>query len=651
MGQSTTKGINGQLKRFKGDFACPVCKGTEDEHRGQGTRCFGYLSGNSIFCTREDHANQAPFVPSASGYRHNAKGPCPCGQEHSPVDPPPGHKSKRAYRPIDRVYPYRDAAGKVVHETVRFKPKGFSQRRPGPNGKDIWSLKGVKRVLYHLPELLTADPMRPVWIVEGEKDADRLRLLGEVATTCAEGAGKWKDEYADTLTGRICRIIADNDEPGRRHAEKVAQSLQGKAKSVTIVELPGLPDGGDVSDFLNGGGTLEQLNALANGPPKERPILNARGRWVSCLHNSLLWIADKGYTVRYDSFRHLILVDGRPLDDETVIAFTTQIEAGRRIGWKQEHTRSALIALAHRNQFNSLTEWLDSLKWDGTPRLNAFFHDAYACESTPYTEECARVLFLSGVARAYDPGVQADVMVVLIGPQGIGKSMGMSALCPDPLWYADDLGCDLFERKAGEGLRGKWLIEFSEFSRINRATIDVVKSFVSRRSDYYRPAYGRIHKDFPRTCVFVGTTNDDHPLTDRENRRFMPIHCGNVVPGWIAANREQLWAEAVHRYRGGDKWWVTDPTLLAEVAEKQEDARQDDLWEAILSREIGHINTVTMERAAEALNLYNDRMDRGTQMRIGLALKSLGYTRRRVRNGTARNYEWTKDPSLPVPPF
>ena len=143
---------------------------------------------------------------------------------------------------------------------------------------------------------------------------------------------------------------------------------------------------------------------------------------------------------------------------------------------------------------------------------------------------------------------------------------------PVPPWFADDLGCDLFDRRAGEGLRGLWIFEFSEFSRVNRATVETVKAFISRRVDHYRPPYGRIAKDFPRTNIFVGTTNDPHPLHDQENRRFMPVEVTQADTDWIASNRDQLWAEAVERYRGGAKWWVTGPTLLVEVAAKQEDA-------------------------------------------------------------------------------
>jgi predicted P-loop ATPase len=395
-------------------------------------------------------------------------------------------------------------------------------------------------------------------------------------------------------------------------------------------------------------GTMPKWSANNPGPAAAKsdkdPIVTKQGFWLSCLHNTLFWLEKNGRysAIRYDRFRQVVLAGKRPLDDELVISLTAEIERDIRSAWCQDHVRSALVETAHRHDFSSLTEWLGSLKWDGTSRLGRFFPEAYGCELSDYTKACADVLFISGVARAYQPGCQADGMVVLIGAQGVGKSMGMAALCPDLAWYADDLGCDLGDRKAGEGLRGKWLIEFSEFSRINRATLDVVKSFITRRSDYYRPAYGRTHKDYPRTCIFVGTTNDPHPLQDRENRRFMPVECPSQAKvEWISANRDQLWAEAVALYRDGAKWWVICPTLLAEIAGKQEDARQNDAWEEILAEEIGHLSSITMQRAAEALKIEIGRLDRSTQTRIGLVLKSLGYNRNRVMVKGKRAYIWT----------
>ena len=174
---------------------------------------------------------------------------------------PPVPSNER--RRLVATYRYADAAGVLLYEVVRFEPKDFRQRRPDGRGGWIWNLGDVARVLYRLPELVAsvADG-RPVFVVEGEKDADNLAALGVVATTCAMGAGKWRPEYNDALRDRHVFIVPDNDEPGRAHAEQVAEALADVAASVKIVELPGLPPKGDVSDWLAAGGTKEALLTL-----------------------------------------------------------------------------------------------------------------------------------------------------------------------------------------------------------------------------------------------------------------------------------------------------------------------------------------------------------------------------------------------------
>lgn len=170
-------------------------------------------------------------------------------------------KSKR----IVATYDYLDEQGNLLFQAVRMEPKAFRQRRPDPDtpGEWLWNLKGVRRVLYRLPELLTADPNRTVVTVEGERDVERLIDLGLVATCNPMGAGKWRDEYNVPLAGRPVIIIPDNDGPGLDHAIQVAESLLAVASGVKIVPLPDLPPGGDVSDWLDAGGTVDQLRALS----------------------------------------------------------------------------------------------------------------------------------------------------------------------------------------------------------------------------------------------------------------------------------------------------------------------------------------------------------------------------------------------------
>jgi 5S rRNA maturation endonuclease (ribonuclease M5) len=168
------------------------------------------------------------------------------------------------------AYDYCDEGGALLYQSVRYEPKDFRQRRPEGAGWN-YKLNGVRRVLYRLPELLVSASGERVFIVEGEKDADRLASHNLVATTNAGGAGKWRDDYSECLRGRHVVILPDNDEAGRKHAQQVTHSLHGIAASVRILELPNLSTKGDVSDWLDAGGTVEELYRLVETAPNELP--------------------------------------------------------------------------------------------------------------------------------------------------------------------------------------------------------------------------------------------------------------------------------------------------------------------------------------------------------------------------------------------
>lgn len=174
-------------------------------------------------------------------------------------------------RAIEATYEYRDESGNLLFQAIRYAPKGFSQRRPDGTGGWIGNLEGVRRMLYRLPELLAASADETIYLVEGEKDVDRLRAGGLVATCNPMGAGKWRDEYVKFLRGRRVVIIPDNDQPGRDHAQAEAKSLRGVAASVKYLALSRLPDHGDVSDWLAMGGTVETLQAMAAAAPEWTP--------------------------------------------------------------------------------------------------------------------------------------------------------------------------------------------------------------------------------------------------------------------------------------------------------------------------------------------------------------------------------------------
>jgi hypothetical protein len=164
------------------------------------------------------------------------------------------------------TYPYTDEDGNVLFEVVRYWPKAFRQRRPDGRGGWIWNLDGVRRVLYRLPAVV--DAVRSgerVYVVEGERDVHALEELGLVAATNPGGAGKWRDEYSRYLAGADVTIVADRDDPGRRHALQVARSLEGIAATVRVLEPPAPHK--DVADLLASGGSLEELVPLEDGDP------------------------------------------------------------------------------------------------------------------------------------------------------------------------------------------------------------------------------------------------------------------------------------------------------------------------------------------------------------------------------------------------
>ena len=184
--------------------------------------------------------------------------------------------------PVIATYPYVAPNGTLLFEKQRHEPKCFTQRAPNGSGGWRYSLEGVRKVLYRLPEVVTA---QVVLVAEGEKDVEALRALDldinglKIAATCNfDGAGKWKEEYGPYFAGKRVVIFPDNDEAGRQHAQTVATSALKFAESVKIVELPGLPEKGDVADFLNDHTAEDLMKAIASAP---------RFRRVEVKHNDV----------------------------------------------------------------------------------------------------------------------------------------------------------------------------------------------------------------------------------------------------------------------------------------------------------------------------------------------------------------------------
>jgi len=240
---------------------------------------------------------------------------------------------------IIKTYDYLDESGTMVFQVVRQNPKGFRQRRPDGKGGYTWNLKGVTPVLYHLPEVIKADQ---VIVVEGEKDADNVAALDLCATTSPMGAGKWRPHYNQWLKNKEVVILSDNDEPGRKHAIEIAGGLLDLASSVKVVELPGLKQKGDVSDWLQNGGSKESLLELVDKTPlftkadqtEGCPRIETQSRFpLTDFGNAERFAAQHGANVRYcHTWGKWLIWSGKHWEiDETHRIFQLAKETVRRM--------------------------------------------------------------------------------------------------------------------------------------------------------------------------------------------------------------------------------------------------------------------------------------------------------------------------------
>ena len=246
---------------------------------------------------------------------------------------------------------------------------------------------------------------------------------------------------------------------------------------------------------------------------------------------------------------------------------------------------SALSLHSSQHAFNDVTDYLQGLQWDGTPRLDTMLVDYLGAEDTSYVRAVTRKAFVAAVARAMTPGVKYDQMTILSGPQGIGKSTLLYKMSRG--WFNDSLRT--FEGKeASELLQGVWLVEIAELQAFRTSDTNRIKQFVSQQADRFRAAYGRHVKEMPRCCVFFGTTNATDYLRDRTgNRRFWPVDTGRQMPTksvftQLDSEVDQLWAEAVTYWRLGEPLYLTG-ALALDAMKEQEDHREASPREGLIA--------------------------------------------------------------------
>lgn len=246
----------------------------------------------------------------------------------------------------------------------------------------------------------------------------------------------------------------------------------------------------------------------------------------------------------------------------------------------KDMVQDALVNVSEAYKFHPVRDYLDKLKWDGTPRVETLLVDYLGAEDSHYTRLVTRKFMAAAVARVKRPGVKFDNVLVTLGKQGIGKTL-LAQRLGGP-WFSNSL--DTVQGKdAYEALQGAWIIELGEMSATKKADIDAVKQFVSKTSDTFRAAYARNTETHFRQCVFWGTTNEHEFLRDRTgNRRFWPVSCskegGKYKPWDLSdATRDQIWAEAVEIYKNGEVLALTQEESKLATIQQSMHTETDDL--------------------------------------------------------------------------
>lgn len=425
---------------------------------------------------------------------------------------------------------------------------------------------------------------------------------------------------------------------------------QGHFKSLHASDS-GLSD----TDWLEGYGyaasLFDDLTATGNGVEvsgyAEWPAFSRRQQTgkientIDNAHKAVKCPAFVGIDIRFDLFRDEIMF--APAGSGLWQTFTDADYARLRIKMEQhgfmpigrDLIRDVVMLVADEQPFDSATTWLNGLEWDGVPRIKSFYHTHFGTADTPYTRAVAMYMWTALAGRVLEPGIKADMVPILVGPQGCGKSSGVEALSPDPMFFTEISFAEKDDDLARK-MRGRLLAEIGELRGLNTKELESIKAFVTRTHENWIPKYREFATQFPRRLVFIGTTNEDEFLADKTgNRRWLPVEVSKVDVKAIKTDLLLLWAEARETFKrlGGiqfrdaerlgasvhEQYTIKDAWL--ETVEKWLDT--PDLMTNDIPRKCEFLRASDVLR--DAIGLNPEKVSRREQMRISGVLQNCGY--------------------------
>ncbi|MDE6677601.1 MAG: virulence-associated E family protein, partial [Ruminococcus sp.] len=279
--------------------------------------------------------------------------------------------------------------------------------------------------------------------------------------------------------------------------------------------------------------------------------------------------------IRFNELKQMRIHGDTDWSDYSDCCIKLYLEEEYGITTSIETINQACTIIERKNSYHPIKDYLNSIQWDGKPRLKTVFSDFLGADDNLYTRSVAVVTFVGAVARVFEPGVKFDTCTVFVGKQGIGKSKFISKIAVKPEWFTD--GVTTFDGKDFyESIQGKWIIELGEGTAFQKSIKERSKQAIASQQDVYRKPYGRHPEQRPRQCVFLGTTNNYDFLKDETgDRRYYPIDANisnatknidhDLTPEYVA----QLWAEAVYLYRNGQSIYIQDSQVIALAEQEQ----------------------------------------------------------------------------------
>lgn len=355
--------------------------------------------------------------------------------------------------------------------------------------------------------------------------------------------------------------------------------------------------------------------------------------------NIRLALTKMGVRVRHDRFADRAALTGLEgfgphLDDAALTRLRLRAEEEHKLKVPKEFFCDVVGDAARRDDFHPVVDYLDSLTWDGGPRLDGWMTTYLEAADNDYTRHVGTIMLVAAVRRVRQPGCKFDEMVVMESEQGKAKSSALAVLAVHEDWFSDDLPLNAEAKLVIERTQGRWIIEAGELKGMSPKGVEHLKGFLSRRRDSSRMAYGRLTHDAPRHFIVVGTTNDDRYLVDSTgNRRFWPVRVGDIDLEALARDRDQLWAEAAAREAAGETIRL-DKALWQAAALEQDERRTLDPFVAPLADVFRSLHGKV--RSSDVWDIIGTPIGMRTpeqERRLGVAMRDLGFERGQARFG------------------